>query len=260
MQNGLGVERDLYDALKKINGSEEPRIISTAVWIGTRMLNKNTVEHNEFDRVSMGVYRPDSTTVTNTTAETALLTEFADILKAGGSDVIVVPEIQRIKYSKNLWNCVFGTTAAISRCALPTVFRSPHMDPGSSNSEPLPSTTTTSVDDGRSPSQLATAEVPSRTSIIKENTIPFIYDALTEMYTLGLKLFPASEAGPGLDPDIVSNTLKTTAALHTRTDSTHRPSMLVDVEMGRPMELDVVVGEVVRMGRKMEVQMPVCDI
>lgn len=48
MQNGLGVERDLYDALKKLNPEEEPRIISTAVWIGTRLIDKNVVEHNEF--------------------------------------------------------------------------------------------------------------------------------------------------------------------------------------------------------------------
>jgi 2-dehydropantoate 2-reductase len=48
MQNGLGVERDLYKALKQVTPDEEPRIISTAVWIGTRLVNKDVVEHNEF--------------------------------------------------------------------------------------------------------------------------------------------------------------------------------------------------------------------
>ena len=33
--------------------------------------------------------------------------------------------------------------------------------------------------------------------------------------------------------------------------------VLVDVERGRPMELDVVVGEIVRLGRRMGVDMPV---
>jgi len=45
LQNGLNVEKDLYIALKEIE--EEPKIISTAVRIGTNMTNANIVEHNE---------------------------------------------------------------------------------------------------------------------------------------------------------------------------------------------------------------------
>ena len=52
LQNGLNVEVDLYNALKKLRPDEEPRIISTAVWIGTGLLDKNVVEHNEFVRPS----------------------------------------------------------------------------------------------------------------------------------------------------------------------------------------------------------------
>ena len=47
MQNGLNVEVDLYEALKKLKPDEDPRIISTAVWIGTE-LKGNHVEHNGF--------------------------------------------------------------------------------------------------------------------------------------------------------------------------------------------------------------------
>ena len=50
MQNGLNVEVALYNALKKLKPQEEPRIISTAVWIGTGLQDKNVVEHNEFVR------------------------------------------------------------------------------------------------------------------------------------------------------------------------------------------------------------------
>ena len=48
MQNGLNVEVALYNALKNLKPHEEPRIISTAVWIGTGLQDKNIVEHNEF--------------------------------------------------------------------------------------------------------------------------------------------------------------------------------------------------------------------
>ena len=50
MQNGLNVEVALYNALKTLKPEEEPRIISTAVWIGTGLQDKNVVEHNEFVR------------------------------------------------------------------------------------------------------------------------------------------------------------------------------------------------------------------
>ena len=47
MQNGLNVEVDLYNALKKA-GIDNPKIISTAVWIGTNLLAPNVVQHNDF--------------------------------------------------------------------------------------------------------------------------------------------------------------------------------------------------------------------
>lgn len=47
MQNGLGVEVDLYNALK-VNGLDKPRILTTAVWIGTNLVAPNVAQHNEF--------------------------------------------------------------------------------------------------------------------------------------------------------------------------------------------------------------------
>ena len=47
MQNGLNVEVDLYNALKTA-GIDNPKILSTAVWIGTNLLAPNVVQHNTF--------------------------------------------------------------------------------------------------------------------------------------------------------------------------------------------------------------------
>lgn len=47
MQNGLNIEVDLYDALKA-SGIDKPKILSTAVWIGTNLLAPNVVQHNDF--------------------------------------------------------------------------------------------------------------------------------------------------------------------------------------------------------------------
>lgn len=45
LQNGLNVEIDLYHSLREL-GKGEPSIISTAVWIGTNLLEHSIVEHN----------------------------------------------------------------------------------------------------------------------------------------------------------------------------------------------------------------------
>ncbi|KZT00188.1 uncharacterized protein LAESUDRAFT_688458 [Laetiporus sulphureus 93-53] len=257
MQNGLNVEVDLYHALKKLNTSEEPRIISTAVWIGTGMLNSNTVEHSEFDRVSLGIYRPTTNNTENTPEETAILEDFAHILAAGGTETTVVPEIQRVKYSKNFWNACLGITAALTRFPLTAVFRPPHLAPGASQTAPPAPEPTNPNQEPQTPSAAATADIPSASPAISTYAIPLLYDAMSEVYALGMVLFPPSESGPpGLDPDIVRKTLVNTSRLHARPEANHRASTLVDVENGRPTEVEVILGELVRMGRREGVPMP----
>ncbi|RPD57279.1 hypothetical protein L226DRAFT_465854 [Lentinus tigrinus ALCF2SS1-7] len=286
MQNGLGVETDLYNALKKLKPQEEPRIVSTAVWIGTNLVKKNaveinTVEHNEFDRVSMGIYRPTNLTATaNTPSENALLASLASLLRAGGSQVTVVPEIQRVKFAKNMWNAVLGASAALARESLRAFFRPPECEPGycESNSGKMDSgagagertqmETKPEPEPEREPqteSERQTADVPRAAPALGQYTLPFLYDTLQELSTLGTALFaspsPSAEPGhpdtvEGLDPDVAYKTLLNTARIHARPDSKHLPSMLVDVQAGRPMEVEHVVGEVVRMGRRAGVGMP----
>ena len=170
-------------------------------------------------------------------------------------------EIQRIKFAKNLWNGVLGASAALTRLSLRELFRPPHLEPGydgpapPANPEPLAGqnehATNTSV--------AATAAIPRASEAIGLYSIPFLYDTLTEVYDLGNVLYPPSDSGsvPGLDPEVAIKTLVNTARLHARPDSTHFPSMLMDVQAGRPMEVEHVVGEVVRMGRAAGVAMPV---
>ncbi|KAI0926480.1 hypothetical protein AcW1_002534 [Taiwanofungus camphoratus] len=244
MQNGLNVEAELYQTLKNLKGGE-PKIISTVLWIGTAVVdNVNpTVVHNDFDRVLLGMYRQSTTITTNTPEEAALLADFNSIIAAGGSETTIVPEIQRVKFSKNLWNAAFGATAALSRVSLEAVFKEP----------PCPSAPQGS--EYQTPSVVATSSLPSASPAMRTYTIPFIYDAFNEIYNLGTVLFPPSEAGPGLDPDVVLKTMEGSAVLY-NTGTTHRASTLVDVENGRPTEVEVIVGELVRMGRQRGIAMP----
>jgi len=57
----------------------------------------------------------------------------------------------------------------------------------------------------------------------------------------------------------VDQTIEGTARLHSSPDSTHRPSMLLDAECGHPIEVEVIFGEVVRMAKQRNVDIPVSE-
>lgn len=59
LQNGLGIEEDLYEAAAlgfKNSGNEagaKPRIVSCTVFIATNLVSERVVEHMDFVRVSL---------------------------------------------------------------------------------------------------------------------------------------------------------------------------------------------------------------
>ena len=61
----------------------------------------------------------------------------------------------------------------------------------------------------------------------------------------------------GIPHSIIDFTMQDTLGNHVKETSTHRPSMLLDAEKGRPIEVEAIVGEVVRMARKGGVDVPV---
>lgn len=148
LQNGLGVERDLYHSVKALNQGE-PKIISTVVWIATNLVEKNVVDHNHFvskdssyveqpfrisdidfvrtqDRVTIGMYRHgDHLTTTNSLEEDAILTDFGNMVETGGSEVMIVPEIQRKKFAKTFWNVAFSSFSTLTGSSPTGMFRPP---------------------------------------------------------------------------------------------------------------------------------------
>ena len=57
----------------------------------------------------------DRTTEVNTPEESALLHDFGSILETGGTTLTIVPEIQRMKFAKNIWNVVFASFATLTK-------------------------------------------------------------------------------------------------------------------------------------------------
>jgi len=249
MQNGINIEVDLWDALKSLQPEREPRILGTSLWIGTRMVGYNIVEHSDFDRVSLGVYRSQPNITTNSPSELSLLQEFGDMLSAGGTEVIIVPEIHRVKFRKNALNCWMNPITALVRISFQGMFRKPE-------GAETPNTSPEDAISEPTPSQIATASIPASFPSVSRYTIPALYDILTEVTALGRALYPSSSEDPGIDPQLPASVLTSISDIGMKPTSDEKPSMQVDVEMGRPTELEVVLGEMVRAGRRVGVPVP----
>ncbi|KAH8093866.1 6-phosphogluconate dehydrogenase [Cristinia sonorae] len=248
MQNGMNIEVDLWNAIKAL-GQGSPKIIGTAVYIGSKQLVKNVVEHSDFDRVSMGIHREQPNVLTNSPEEEVILSEFGKLLETGGTEVTIVPDIHRVKYFKNAFNCLYGPVCALSRYSMQAIFRKP-LDHWQGTA---PEVNTLSEPGERTAAQQAVANVPASFPMVAEYTMPLMYEVLDEVKQLGNALFPdASE----FDSDFAITVLTRTAVLVVRPESPEVPSMQVDVQLGRPMEIDVVVGSLVRAAKKVGVAMP----
>jgi len=233
----LNVERDLYDALFAL-GKGIPRVIGVATSIATNLVEDNVVEHSNWEKLTIGVYRRnDYTTTVNSTEESALLEDISATIAAGGGHVIIVPEIQRAKFAKNFWNVAFSSFSTLTAYPLPAIFRPPPND--GEEYEPY--------------------VFPVTANLVQDHTIPTVRAVLDELVNLGRAMgFPDGDDGvPSSLPD---RTIDHTASAHRLAESVHRPSMLLDAERGQPIEVEVIFGEVVRLARQFKVDIPRIDL
>lgn len=129
------------------------------------------------------------------------------------------------------------------------------------------------------PASYAPFVYPITAGRMSEHTIPVMTAVLEEMLTVGgchiisQSMFKGPEieietaraldfSDPPFDkPDsIVDSILNKTRELHEKADNIHTPSMLLDVQNGRPFEVEVIVGEVVRMAQARKIEIPVSVI
>jgi 2-dehydropantoate 2-reductase len=94
-----------------------------------------------------------------------------------------------------------------------------------------------------------------RDPAVEAHVVPSIRAVMLEILAVGRAMGFDEEALPF---SVVDTTIENTAKLHKAPDSTHRPSMLLDLELGRPLEVEVVVGELVRKAKELRVDVPVC--
>ncbi|KAF5350522.1 hypothetical protein D9756_008707 [Leucocoprinus leucothites] len=253
VQNGLNVEKDLYDALVKL-GKGAPSIVGTALYILANSLGANIVEHDSFDRLSIGVYRNhDYKTATNSPEEAELLKDLGNILSTGGTTLTIVPEIQRVKFQKNLWNVALSSLATLTGYRLPAVWRPPPVGPTVLAYEPFVS--------------------PTTKHLIEEHTLPSLKAIIDEVVALGPlylvrfifsgKLtadtrprYGFSQLTRGHPSSYSDDFMALTKSQYENPLNTHTPSMLLDAQKGLPIEVEVIFGEVVRLAREFNAPVP----
>ena len=115
---------------------------------------------------------------------------------------------------------------------------------------------------------------PTTADLISTFTIPSIKAILIELLTLGKtsmlcyitwfhvishigRALGFPDTPDGLPSSIVMTSLDEIRLLHSKASSSHFPSMLVDAERGRAIEVEVILGEVVRMAKQFKVDIPV---
>lgn len=202
-------------------------------------------------------------TTSNTEEEFAILRDFGDMLEAGGTELTIVPEIQRHKFAKTFWNIVFSSFSTLTNSPLTAMFRSPPPPPDSTSEGQVHSYTP------------YVAPVTER--FVREETLPVLQSILEEMIALGQFMgdhirvclhfhfdmlrqgramgWPDEEGG--LPSSLASGTISRTAALHSGPEANQVPSMLLDYRNASPIEVEVIFGEVVRMARERNVPVPV---
>ncbi|KIY70722.1 6-phosphogluconate dehydrogenase C-terminal domain-like protein [Cylindrobasidium torrendii FP15055 ss-10] len=230
-QNGFDIERELYERLRTV--TERPSVISAALHIFTNQAGA-VVNHNAYEELYLGVYRPDDyTTTVNSVEEQYTLDRIGRALKRGGSKTNIVPEVQRYKFDKNMRNVVFSGLCVLTGYPIMALFRPPPQD-------------------GQS------YEVyvhPAHTELIEEYSLGLAEDIFEDCVRIGHAMgIPDSFEcfRPGAGRALVEMMRK----MFTCPDASTKPSTLIDLEKGAPMEIEPVWGSVVRLAKRLEVAAP----
>ncbi|RDX53518.1 hypothetical protein OH76DRAFT_1399440 [Lentinus brumalis] len=215
LQNGIGIEDDLLEALSKI--SAPTVVISGCCWVDTTAVDggKKITQHGN-ETLVLGYHRPASgpsaSVVPEQIAKDSLDT-LIDMLRAAGSNAEAAPDADIARWRKVLWNASFSTLCTLTRAHVGDVLAQP-------------------------------------------NSRQALRDIMTEVLTVArASLTPSPAVDESLSDGVIDLILT-----NENPKSVFRPSMLVDLDCGRPMEVEAIVGGVLRRARVHGVPTPKLDL
>ncbi|EGG07386.1 uncharacterized protein MELLADRAFT_35492, partial [Melampsora larici-populina 98AG31] len=233
IQNGIGIEQPIAEAFPSIH------IISTVAWIGANLISKpnqpTIIEHGKMEKLVFGLYDDEKRSLGK--IEVDLL---ASLLKDGGGQIEVLEHIQPARWAKNLWNAAFSTMCSLSRSPVSAL--------------------------------IAPEVLPHTLPVVRRTMLEMIYVARALGYreidlpakavddTIQLTISHYQGSQSQNNEDVFEEDEEEEEGKEETKHTTFKPSMLLDLENGRPMELEPIVGAVLDRARAKAIETPRLDL
>ncbi|WFD33712.1 2-dehydropantoate 2-reductase [Malassezia cuniculi] len=234
IQNGVDIEEEMYRTLVATDKPLACGIASGLTWVGTTLLDNGTrIEHGNFERFEVGFYPLPRFVKPDAEAE-RLLDEFIEIITCGGSTVVKSDDIEALRWSKILWNTSWGGVCLLSRQPVAEILRP----------EVMPYTC------GVARSLMCEVMAVARANGIDESRLPM--SRVDDVYNMTQSQSTALFVNPA-DPSCASRVPTTLLP------DDFKPSILVDLERGRPTELEPIFCNIAARARRTGVPTPHLD-
>lgn len=236
IQNGIDNEDELYQSLVNCETPLASGVVGGVTWVGVTLLGNGTrIEHGLMERLKIGIH-PPPIEVEPKREVVAQFNELVDLFSKGKSDTISTDDIVSVRWSKMLWNISWGGLATLARQPVSALLQA----------ETLPYTC--GVVHGIMLELLSIA----RAHGIDEKRLPA--ENVDSVYKITLQSTYA-KIRTSKDPDQFLESLPGT---YLPVD--FKPSILVDLERQRPMELQSIFGHLLKRARVANVPTPRLDL
>ncbi|WFD41730.1 2-dehydropantoate 2-reductase [Malassezia psittaci] len=236
IQNGVDTENEVYESLVQCEPPLASGVVGGLSWVGVTLLGEGSrIEHGSLERLKIGLFPPPLNDDPSDDIQAAF-DRLVKLLADGGSDVQGTKDIEAIRWSKVLWNISWGGLCVMARQPVAAMLQA----------ETLPYTC--GVVHGIMLELLAIA----RANGIGEDRLPAA--SVDEVYSMTLGNSYA-KIRVSKHPDQFFETSGGKAL-----SDDFKPSILVDLERKKPMELHTIFGPLLRRARETNVATPRLDL
>ncbi|PWN54229.1 6-phosphogluconate dehydrogenase C-terminal domain-like protein [Violaceomyces palustris] len=253
IQNGVGIEAEVRSSL--IDDPDRPplahSIISAVAWIGTNLKDGGRrVEHGGLERLEMGIYPhpdspidPKSGVKVPTPEERRRLETFAELYNSGMGDARIMEDLESVRWKKVLWNSGWGGLSTLARQPVAKLLTEStiHYSLGvvrRTMLEVLHVARSIGLNEDRLPAK----SVDDAINItLLQASVGTFTDGIYQPYDRESESVKQKELSGSLNP-------------------TFKPSILIDLESGRPLELVPIFGHIVGLARRNKVDTPRLDM
>ncbi|WRT64143.1 uncharacterized protein IL334_001072 [Kwoniella shivajii] len=222
IQNGLGIEEELYQAVKHLNTP----IMTSPCWIGI-VTEGDVVRWRGKDTLVTGLYPPLPTKGSSenrvfSERENEALNLWVDLLTAGEGYVHTTDHIDSVRYLKNVWNAAWAVVTGLIR---------------------------------HTPLQFSYLSKP------EENMIKAYFKEVVDvgfeagLLYEGMIQYPSGNI-MGDRQSLIDSTWTILTEMARERGVGHRYSLLIDIETNKPFEIEVIVGSVMRIAQEHHIDTP----